>query len=273
MGVDASAIRPYKAASMRIPVLVLTLSAASAFAATVSKPVSYDLGKTKFEGVLVFDDASKTPRPGLVLVPNWMGITEANVAQAKRLAADRYVILVADMYGKDVRPKNVDDAGKASGAVKSDRKLMRARVNKALEVLRAQSKSAPLELSKLGAIGFCFGGTTALELARSGAKIGGVVSFHGGLETPSPADAKNITARVLALHGADDPFVPKAEVDGFVAEMRATKVDWQLTAYGNTVHSFTDLEANLPGQAEYNESSAKRAYAEMERFFSEIFGS
>ncbi len=257
---------------MKKLIFMMTIASSVASAAIISKPISYEMGKTKFEGVLIYDDAVKTPRPGLVVVPNWLGVTEANVKQAQNLAGSKYVFFVADMYGTQNRPKNMDEAAKASGAVKGDRKLMRARVNKALEVLKAQGKSAPIDLSKLGALGFCFGGTTALELARSGAAIGGVVSFHGGLDTPNIEDAKKITAHVLALHGADDPYVPKKDVDAFVEEMRAAKVDWQLVSYGNSVHSFTDVDANMPGQAQYNEKTAKRAYAEMDRFWAEVFG-
>ncbi len=252
----------------RALLVLLTLSL-PAMAAITTKKVPYELDKTKFEGVLVYDDA-KTLRPGLVLVPNWLGVTDANVKQAELVAARGYVVFVADVYGVTGRPKTQDDAGKAAGAVKGNRPLMRARVKKALEVLLAQ-KGLPLDEKKLGAIGFCFGGTGALELARSGAKVAGVVSIHGGLASPTPDDAKNITAKVLALHGADDPFVPAEEVAGFEAEMRAAKVDWQLVAFGNAVHSFTDVDANTPGKAQYNPVATARAWALMDAFFVEAF--
>jgi dienelactone hydrolase len=246
--------------------------ALTAVAKPVQKPVKYELGGTKFEGVLVYDDAVKAPRSGLVLVPNWMGINAANLKQAAEIAGKDYVIFVADMYGESVRPKSPDEAGKAAGAVKGDRKLMRARVNKALELLRTEGKAVGLDPKRLGAIGFCFGGTSVLELARSGADVAGVVSFHGGLDAPLAAEGKGITAKVLALHGADDPYVPAKEVVGFEEEMRKAKVDWQLVAYGNAVHSFTDVDANVPGQAQYNPKVAKRAYKAMNDFFAEAFG-
>jgi dienelactone hydrolase len=176
------------------------------------------------------------------------------------------------VYGAAVRPKNFDEAGKVAGALKGDRALLRKRVGKALEVLLAQVKGAPLDEKKVGAIGFCFGGTTALELARSGANIAGVVSFHGGLSSPKPEDAKAIKARVLALHGADDPSVPPEEVKAFEDELRAAKVDWQLVAFGGTVHSFTDPDANMPGRAQYNPPVARRAFKLMNDFFDELFG-
>lgn len=258
---------------MRVLSVLVGLLAMTAVAKPVQKPVKYELEGTKFEGVLVYDDAVKTPRPGLVLVPNWMGINEPNLKQAVQIAGKDYVIFVADMFGQAVRPKTTDEAGKVSGAVKGDRRLMRARVNKALEVLRAEGKAAGLDAKKLGAIGFCFGGTGVLELARSGADVAGVVSFHGGLDaSPVPVDSKGITAKVLALHGADDPYVPAADVKAFEEEMRKAKADWQLVSYGNAVHSFTDVDANMAGQAQYNPKVAKRSYKAMSDFFAEAFG-
>ena len=247
------------------------LVATPAFARMVSKPVAYEVGGIKFEGVLLFDDAVKTPRPGLVLVPNWLGITPANLKQAEEVAGQKYVVFVADMFGKALRPKNMDDAGKAVGVLKGDRKLMRQRMTRALEMLLAEGKTAPLLPGKVGAVGFCFGGTSALELARSGAKIGAVVSIHGGLSSPTPTDAKAITGKVLALHGADDPFVPAEEVAGFEDEMRQANVDWQLVKFGNAVHSFTDPEANLAGKSQYNPKAARRAFELMNTFFAEAF--
>jgi|CXWL01.1.fsa_nt_gi dienelactone hydrolase len=257
---------------MNHSLLLLAILSSPALAALVQKPVAYDIGKTKFEGVLIHDDASKTPKPGLVLVPNWLGINAANLKQAELIASRGYSVFVADLYGKEARPKSQEEAGKAAGAVKGDRKLMRERMAKALEVLKASAKAANVDVNKLGAIGFCFGGTAALELARAGGKVAGVVSFHGGLDTTMPADAKTLSAKVLVLHGADDPNVPPKDVDAFQAEMRAAKADWQLVAYGNSVHSFTDVDAKMPGKAEYNATTAKRAYEAMDRFFAEIFG-
>ncbi|GMU58829.1 MAG: dienelactone hydrolase [Myxococcaceae bacterium] len=241
-------------------------------AAPVKKPVSWKLAGAAYEGVLVYDDAVKTPRPALVMVPNWLGVTEAAVKQASELAGTKYVILVADVYGVASKPKDRDQAGKAAGALKNDRALLRARVNKALQALLAQAKSAPLDAKKVGAIGFCFGGTAALELARSGADVAGVVSFHGGLSSPTPADAKAIRGRVLALHGADDPSVPPEEVRAFEDELRAAHTDWQLVSFGGAVHSFTDPEANVPGRAQYHPQAARRAFKLMDDFFAELFG-
>ncbi len=250
--------------------VISTLWTSLASAAPVHKAVSYEVGNTSFEGVIVYDDAVKTPRPGLVMVPNWLGVTEASVKQASEIAGQKYVVFVADVYGKDVRPKNFDQAAAAATAVKSDRPLMRARVAKAVEVLKAQAKSAPIDVHHLGAIGFCFGGTTVLELARSGAQLAGFVLFYGGLDTPTPQDAAQIKGRILVLRGADDPSVP-GKVLAFQAEMRAGKADWQLVAFGGAVHSFTDPDANMPGRAQYHPAVAKPAFALMDAFFAELF--
>ena len=255
--------------ALGVLVAVMSLTAG---AKTVQKPVAYELDGTKFEGVLVYDDSVKTARPGLVVVPNWMGINAPNLKQAGEVAGKQYILFVTDMFGKDVHPKTQEEAGKAAGAVKNDRKLMRARVNKGLEVLRAEGKAVKLDEKKLGAIGFCFGGTSVVELARSGADVAGVVSFHGGLDAPQPTPEGAVKAKVLALHGADDPFVPPADVRAFEDDMRKAKADWELVSYGGAVHSFTDVDANAPGQAKYEPKVARRAYLAMNNFFAEAFG-
>ncbi|MDH1262805.1 dienelactone hydrolase family protein [Pseudomonas sp. GD03944] len=255
-----------------IPLLCATLTGL-AEAAVVSKPVPYEIDGEAFEGVLIYDDAVTTPRPGLVMVPNWLGVTDKAAEKAARAASDKYVVFVADMYGKAIRPSNPDEAKKAATTVRSDRPLMRKRAQAAVDVLKAQAGQVALDTSKLGAIGFCFGGGTVLELARSGADLKAFVSFHGNLDTPNPADAKNIKAPVLVLHGADDPAVPPAQVEGFIAEMTAAKADWQLVSYGGAVHSFTDPYAKAPGSNEYHPVVAKRAFKAMNDLLDETFAS
>ena len=245
--------------------LLCAAFAGLADAAVVTKTVAYEIDGEAFEGVLVYDDSVTTPRPGLLAVPNWMGVNEDTVAKAARAAGDKYVVFVADMYGKSIRPSNAEEAGAAATAVRADRPLMRKRAQAAVEVLKAQNGEVALDLSKLGAIGFCFGGGTVLELARSGAPLKGFVSFHGNLDT------QNIKAPVLVLHGADDPAVPQAQVDGFIAEMKAAKTDWQLVSYGGAVHSFTNPKANVPGRNEYHPVVAARAFKAMNDLFDEVF--
>lgn len=240
-------------------------------AAVVAKPVAYDIDGEAFEGTLVYDDAVTTPRPGLVMVPNWLGVTDRAAEKAARVASDKYVVLIADLYGKHVRPTNPDEARAAASALRGDRPLMRKRTQAAVDVLKAKAAEVALDTQKLAAIGFCFGGGTVLELARSGAELGAFVSFHGNLDTPNPADARNIKAPVLVLHGADDPGVPQQQVDGFVAEMKAADTDWQLVSYGGAVHSFTDPYANVPGRNEYHPLVAGRAFQAMNDLLDEVF--
>lgn len=251
--------------------LLCAAFAGLADAAVVAKAVPYEIDGEAFEGVLLYDDSVTTPRPGLLAIPNWMGVNDDTVAKAARAAGSRYMVFLADMYGKAVRPSNADEARVAATSVRADRALMRRRAQAAVEVLRAQGDEVALDTRRLGAIGFCFGGGAVLELARSGAPLQGFVSFHGNLDTPNPADAKNIQAPVLVLHGADDPAVPQAQVDGFVAEMKAAGVDWQLVSYGGAVHSFTDPKANVPGRNQYHPVVAARAFKAMNDLFDEVF--
>jgi dienelactone hydrolase len=246
-------------------VLVVSLPA---LAKPVRKPIAYD-ADLKLEGVLVYDDAVKAPRPGLLMVPNWLGINEANLRQAELVAAKDYVIFVADMYGKTSRPKDQGEAGKAAGAVKGDRPLMRKRIAAGLAAFLAHGKDANVDPTKVGAIGFCFGGTTVIELARSGAVVKGVVSVHGGLDAPLPM-TEAPKAKILALHGADDPAVKEEDKKAWMEDLRRVKADWQLVEYGGAVHSFTDPDAKTPGRNMYDENTARRAYAAMRAFFAEV---
>jgi dienelactone hydrolase len=198
-----------------------------------------------------------------------MGVNAQAKASAEKLVRLGYVALVADVYGKGIRPASGKEAGPLAGKYKGDRPLLRARVNAALDELKRQPN---VDGARLAAIGYCFGGTTALELARSGAPVAGVVSFHGGLGSPTPADARQIKGKVLALHGADDPYVKEDEVKGFEDEMRAAGVDWQLVKYSNAVHSFTDQDAgsdNSQGAA-YNAAADRRSWEAMKDFFAEV---
>ena len=250
--------------------LVLGLFAAlSAQAAVQFQKVEYKEGDTVCEGLLVYDDIVKGPRPGVLVAHQWKGLTDYEKMRGELLAMRGYVALCADVYGKGVRADNAKDAGELAGKYKGDRKLLRARITAALNFLRASERVNPKQIA---AIGYCFGGTTVLELARSGADLAGVVSFHGGLSSPTPADAKSIKGKVLVCHGADDPFVPAEEVQAFQKEMRDAKVDWQFIAYGGAVHSFTDKNAgndNSKGAA-YHAAADLRSWREMKMFLDEV---
>ncbi|MES2745107.1 MAG: dienelactone hydrolase family protein, partial [Bdellovibrionota bacterium] len=206
--------------------------------------------------------------PAILMIHNWKGITEETKKQAERFADLGYIVFAADIYGKGIRPSAPEDAGKMSGKYKADRKLYRENLNTALNELK---KQANVDTGKLAAIGYCFGGTGALELARSGADVKGVISFHGDLDSPTPADGKAIKARVLALAGADDPYQKPENLTAFENEMRESKVDWQLVKFGGAVHSFTEQSAgsdNSKGAA-YNEKADKRSFADAQAFLKE----
>jgi len=262
----------------RIAILLAAACAAAAPALAgedgmVNRRVAYQAGDTACEGVLVYDGSAKADRPGVVMFPNWMGVTPEAVAKAERIAGDDRVVFVADMYGRGVRPENTEEASAAAAEVRGDRPMMRRRAAAALEAFRARAEELPLRRSEISAIGFCFGGGVALEFGRAGAGLDAIVSFHGDLASPTlERDAGATGARVLVLHGADDPYVPQEDVRRFVDAMRATDVDWRLVQFGNTVHSFTDRNADAAGKADYNARSARRAYAMMEDLFDRVHG-
>jgi dienelactone hydrolase len=255
-----------------VAVALSGLVSSFANAAMVSRNIDYTVDGAKMQSVLVYDDAVKTLRPGLVMAPDWLGMNDNQIALAKQIAGKDYVILVADMYGTAVRPKNPDEAAAASGNMYKHRDELRARVKAALAQLRAQQGKAPLDGKHWGAIGFCFGGAVALDLARTGADIAGVATFHGNLTTDAPAMAKNIKGMVLAMNGADDSFTPESAILGFEKEMRDAGVDWQFVNYGGAVHCFAIPTAdNSVKGCNYDAKVAHRAFALMHGFFDEAF--
>jgi dienelactone hydrolase len=242
----------------------------TARAELVTKTVEYKQGDTVLEGFLAYESGGPARKPGVLVVHDWLGVSADTRKRAEQLAKMGYVAFAADVYGKGVRPANGKEAAPLAGKYKADRNLLRARVMAGFDELARQPNVEP---DRIAAIGYCFGGTTVLELARAGAKVVGVVSFHGGLDSPTPADGKNIKGKVLALHGADDPFVSKADLEAFEQELRAAGVDWQLVKYGGAVHSFTIVGAgndNSKGAA-YNATADRRSWKAMEAFFAEIF--
>ncbi|HEX5754824.1 MAG TPA: dienelactone hydrolase family protein [Arenimonas sp.] len=257
----------------RLFALSLLCFSASVFAAPVAKPVSWEEGGTNFDGQLVYDDASDAKRPGLLMVPNWYGVNEHSIEKAKTLAGSDYVILLVDMYGRGLRPANPQEAGQAAGAVYADPVALRARINKALTVLQGSADKAPLDTGNIGGIGFCFGGAMVLELARSGADIKGVASFHGNLGTRQPATPDSVKAAVLVMNGADDTFVSAEQIAGFQKEMTDAKADWQFVNYSGAVHCFAepDEDGSVIGGCKYHEPSYRRSVALMRSFFAERF--
>ena len=255
-----------------IALLTLSLFTTSAFAAPRAEKISWKEGGTDFDGYLVWDDASKAPRPGLVMVPNWYGATDAAVAKAKVLAGKDYVILVADVYGRGIRPKNPDEAGKAVGAATADPKRLRARAAAAIATLKGAGAKAPVDARHVGAIGFCFGGMVALEMGRMGAKLDGIATFHGNLSTKLPAEKGAFQGPVLVMNGAEDSFVPPEQIHAFQDEMRKAGADWEFVNFGGAMHCFAepDEHGSLKGCV-YNAPAYRRSVRMMRGFFGEAF--
>jgi dienelactone hydrolase len=248
----------------------LALLAGTAHAKLHSETVEYKDGDVVLEGYLAYDDAGPAKKPGILVVHDWMGVTAETKRRADMLAGLGYVAFAADIYGKGVRPADMKAAAGESGKWKGQRPAMRTRARAGLDLLAANKHVDPAHLV---ALGYCFGGTVALETARSGAPLVGTVVFHGGLDTPTPADAKAIKGKVLALQGGDDPFVPPAQVQAFEKEMRDGGVDWELVSYGGAVHAFTILNAGMDNSkgAAYNEKADRRSWDAMKLFFGELF--
>lgn len=258
---------------MRIFLAALIVFCFSGFshAEVKTKVVEYSDGNVTFEGFVAWDSTRESQlSPGVLVVHQWLGLTDYEKSRCKQLAELGYVAFALDIYGKGVRPSGPQEAGKLAGSYKTDRQLYRQRLTLGLEQLKAQPG---VEKQKIAAIGYCFGGTGVLELSRTGADIKGAVSFHGGLDSPTPADGKKIQAKLLICHGADDPFVPVADIDAMKSELNAAKVDWQMIYYSGAVHSFTQPMAgndNSRGAA-YNAAADRRSWQSMQDFFREIF--
>ncbi len=255
-----------KALSILAMVMLLNSLAAAAIRTEV---VEYKHGDVVLEGFLAYKDDLKSPAPGVLIVHQWRGLTDNERMRAQMLAEMGYVALAVDIYGKGIRPADNAAAGAEAGKYYADRQLLRDRVKAGLATLLANKKVDP---KRVAAIGYCFGGGAVIELARSGADVRGVVSFHGSLTTPLPADAATLKSKILVCHGADDPYVPIKDVEAFMAEMKTANADYQFIAYSGAVHSFTQKEAgddNSKGAA-YNANADRRSWEAMKQFFAEV---
>jgi dienelactone hydrolase len=235
-----------------------------------TETIEYRSGATSMRGYLAYDETKTGKRPGVLVCHDIFGLADDPKRRAHMLADLGYAAFCVDMYGNGKNPKDFPEGMGWLMALLNDRAELRRRVNAALDVLR---QSAEVNSAKTAAIGYCFGGSVVLELARSGADVKGVVSFHGGLNTPTPADAKNIKSQVLVCHGAEDPLVPQTEVSAFIKEMQEGGVNWELVQYGKTVHAFTnpanDGKANPA--AKYDAKADKHSWDSMKDLFSDIF--
>ena len=241
-------------------------------AKVVTKPVAYEQGGTKLEGYLAYDDSVKTARPGVLVVPEWWGLNDYIKGKADELAKMGYVAFAVDMYGAGV---NTLDPKKAQELASPfyGKPLMAERARAGLDQLL---KSELVDQHHVAAIGFCFGGTTCQALAYSGAPLSGIVSFHGGLITATPEQAKAIKAKFLMCNGAVDTFVKPEDVQSFKAALEGAKVDYQFVDYSGAVHAFTNpgadkIHADTGLNVGYNEAAARRSWALMRSFFDEVF--
>ena len=254
---------------MKLIALLLFVTG-TAHAKIKTEMVEYKSGETVLQGAVVYDDAkTKTKRPGVVIVHDWMGVGDYVQMRAEQMAKLGYVAFVADIYGKGVRPKNATEAQTEAGKYKADRKEVRARANAAYETLKAYKF---VNAEKISAMGYCFGGMVVLEMARMGLPLKGVVTFHGSLAAGAPGEAIGIKTKLLILHGAIDPFVKSDEVQQFQKELNDSSVNYEFVSYSGAVHAFTEKHAgtDISKGAAYNEQADKRSFLAMQNFLSEV---
>ncbi|MEA2736119.1 MAG: hypothetical protein QOE14_2570 [Humisphaera sp.] len=235
-----------------------------------TQTVEYKDGDATLKGYLAYDDAAEGKRPGVLVVPEWWGVNDYVKSRAEQLAKLGYVAFVADIYGDGFTTADPKVAGEKAGEAKQQGWL-RSRGRLALDQLR---KNEHVDPSNIAAIGYCFGGTTVLELARAGEDIKGVVSFHGGLDTKQPAQEGQVKAKILVLHGAADPLVPPEQVRAFEEEMKKAKADYKIIPYEGAKHAFTNPNADKVGIAAlgYNKAADEESWQDMQSFFNKIFG-
>jgi dienelactone hydrolase len=255
---------------MMLKQTLFALALAASGLAHAGTDVDYADGKTPLQGYLAGADL-KGKVPGVLIVHQWMGLTDYEKGRADQLAKELGVVaFAADVYGKGVRAKDMKEAGELAGKYKGDRALYQSRVSAALAELKAQPNVDP---AKVAVIGYCFGGMGALDQARLNAQVAGVVSFHGSLEPLSPASAAVIKPKVLVLHGAADPWENAAKVEALKAELTAAKADFKVKLYKGAVHAFTQPGAGddpSKGMA-YNAAADKQSWADMKAFFAKLF--
>lgn len=232
-----------------------------------SENIEYSHSGTTLEGFFACDDASDAKRPGVLICHAWGGRDDFVIDKAKQLAGRGYAALALDMFGKGILGSGPEENQKLIQPFVEDRVLLRDRMLAGLQTLAAQSA---VDANRIAAIGFCFGGLCALDLARSGADVRGVVSFHG-LLMPSGLATQNIKAKVLTLHGYDDPMATPEQLREFCSEMTEAGADWQVHAYGNVTHAFTNPEANDPGMGTvYDGNADRRSWQAAYNFLEEV---
>lgn len=234
--------------------------------------IDYQAGSVKAKGALVWNEKVSGKRPLLLVMTNWLGVTDIAIKRAQKMAGDKYVAFVADMYGDGKTCEGPPTSQEWMMAVRADRVEGRKRVNAGLQTLIAEADKRGIgDSSKKAAVGFCFGGGNVLELARSGAAIDAVVCLHGDLQTTMPAKKGDIKCAVFAMHGSKDPAAPKADREALEAEMDGAEVNWQMLDFGGRLHSFAEEETMMKGIAEYNAPAAHQAYRMLDDFIQDAF--
>jgi dienelactone hydrolase len=235
--------------------------------------IKYQAGNITGHGALVWNDKITTKRPLLLVMPNWLGVTDTIVKRAQKMAGDKYIAFVACMYGEGKTAEGPPESQELMMAVRADRVEGRKRVNAALQAMIAEANKRGIgDSSKKAAVGFCFGGGNVLELARSGADLDAVVCLHGDLATSMPAKKGDIKAAVFVIHGSKDPVAPKADRDALEAELDGAEANWQLLDFGGRLHSFSEEETDMPGFAKYHAGAAHQTYRMLDDFIQDAFG-
>lgn len=234
--------------------------------------IEYQAGNAVANGALVYDERISGKRPLLLMAPNWLGVTKEAIERAAGMAGSKYVAFVADMYGGGKTSNGPPEAMELANALRADASERRRRIVAALDALRDESGKRGIgDLTRQAAAGFCFGGGNVLELARASADVQAVICLHGDLATPLPAKPGDIKAAVCVMHGAKDPVVPKQDRDAFEAEMEAAGVKWQMLVFGGLLHSFCEIESDVPGIACYDAGAARQSYAMIDDFATAAF--
>mgnify|MGYP001457501104 CR=1 FL=1 len=234
-----------------------------------TRTVEYRDGGTVLEGYMAWDDAFNYPRPGVLVSHAWAGRGEFEENRAERLAELGYVGFALDVYGKGVFGTNKEENSALMQPLLDDREKLQHRLHLALEQMRKQKE---VDAAKTAAMGYCFGGLCVLDLARTGADIQGIASFHGLFMRPGNTDKNKINAKVLVMHGWDDPMATPDQVFHLTEELDSMGADWQIHAYGNTMHAFTNTLANDPKSGTiYNSAADIRSWQNLELFLAEIF--
>lgn len=238
-------------------------------AAIKTEAVEYYDGKTPLEGFVAFDDSWQGQRPVVVIVHQWMGLSDYEKMRAQQLVQQGFVAFALDVYGKGVRPKNPDEAGKLSNLYKNNFKLYRQRMKAALDFI---VKHKAVDPARVVYMGYCFGGMGALEAARADFPILGSVAFHGNVKSTSAREKKQVKAKLLVLHGAIDPFVPIKDVEAFMKEMNDARADYHVVLYSGAVHAFTQKEAgdDVSKGIAYNEVADRRSWIAFMNFLNEV---